>query len=655
MSRVYWFTEDPKKVASVLSEHHNKWVSFGSNPFAQAWLRNSIAYYSTILEPNDWQSALGFTGDQGELIRMSVPQARSLIRQIVTLITKQRLAFSPVSESSETEAIQDARISKALIDQIIRDQKLDALQDVVLEQSLVYGISFLKAAWRTDKGKPYAVDEIKLGETIVPTIAFDGDIEITAPSVYDVYFNARIDNWNELPWAESRSLKNRWDLIAQFPEMEVAILALPSAMTNDRVYDQQAAAADQDDLIYVYEAYHRPCPSLPEGRMLMYSDENTVYYDGPNKYECIPIIPIKPEQVFKSAYGYPQLSNLLPAQEMYDHSLSAIASNQSQLAVQNVLCPRGADVSVQDIGGLNWIYFTPQSTEGGGKPEPMQLLQSAPETFKFADIMKGYMLEISGINTAVRGEPPPGVTSGTAIATLTANALEFLSAPAKSLDLGLEQLMELVFKIYSVFPETEREVMVTGKDNRAYSYKWDKSSIQRVKKIKIVRSNPLMSTLAGRSDVAEKLLQTGMIKSPQQYFRILEGAPTEELYAQELSETDLMAAENEALRRGEPVRALITDDHAEHIRHHTILTNDLKLRMNDPIIANITAHIEEHYALAQSQDPMLTAMVRTGKMPQGQAPMAGGMPPPDAAGMQEPAEPQQAEVAPEAEDLLGRI
>jgi len=48
-------------------------------------------------------------------------------------------------------------------------------------------------------------------------------------------------------------------------------------------------------------------------------------------------------------------------------------------------------------------------------------------------------------------------------------------------------------------------------------------------------------------------------------------------------------------------------------------------------------------------------MVRTGKMPQGQAPMAGGMPPPDAAGMQEPAEPQQAEVAPEAEDLLGRI
>jgi hypothetical protein len=287
----------------------------------------------------------------------------------------------------------------------------------------------------------------------------------------------------------------------------------------------------------------------------------------------------------------------------------------------------------------------------------MNLLQSAPETFKFADVLKGYMLELSGINSAVRGAPPPGVTSGTAIATLTANALEFLSSLGKSIDLALEQCLELCFKIYSVFPETERKVMVTGKDNRAYSYEWSKESVQKIKKIKIVRSNPLMGTLAGRTEVAQQLLNTGMIKSPQQYFRIIEGAPTEELYAQELSETDLMASENEALRRGEPVRALATDDHAVHIQHHSILTNDLKIRMNDPMLQNILAHIEEHSVLAQTTDPMLQAMVRTGKMPQ-MGPQVAGAPMSEPGAEQmpmEPAEEEQAPTANPAEDLVGEM
>lgn len=651
MSKQYWFTEESKKVAGVLSEHHTKWVAHGTNPFCQAWLRNSIAYYSAILEPNDWQSSLGFAGEQGELVKMSVPQARSLMRQIVTLVTKQRLAFSPISESSEMEAVTDARIANALIDQLIREQKMDQKQEFIAEQAGVYGMSFLKVSWRTDKGSPYAVDELRLGETIVPMIAYDGAIEISTPSVYDVYFNSRIENWDDLSWAECRTLKNRWDLVAQYPELEEDILHLKSATTKE-TSNSQATGIDSDDMVFVYEAYHKPCPSLPEGRMLIYGDEKTIFYDDINKYQCIPIIPIKPESVYMSGYGYPQLSNLLPAQEMYDHCLSAIASNQSQLAVQNVLCPRGSDISVQAISGLNWVYFTPQTTEGGGKPEALQLLQSAPESYKFADVLKGYMLEISGINSAVRGSPPPGVTSGTAIATLTANALEFLSSLGKAIDLALEQCMELCFQVYSTFPETDRKVMVTGKDGRAYSYDWNKKSVQKIKKIKILRSNPLMGTLAGRADVAEKLLQTGMIKSPQEYFRIIEGAPQEELYAQELSETDLMSQENEALRRGEPVRALATDDHAVHIQHHSILTNDLKIRMNDQALQEILAHIEEHHMLSQTTDPMLMAMVRTGKMPEGMPMAPGGM----GNAFPEDMQAQEgAQIAEETQDPLGRM
>jgi len=607
----YWFSRSGDEVAKGLQAHHGDWLRWGSNPIIQAWLRNSVAYYSTILEANDWQTSLNYAGEMGELVRMSVPQARQIIRQIITLTTKQRLSFKAIAEASGRDVMQAVKIGNALTESIVTDEDLDQKQEHAVEHACVYGTGFFKTTWRTDRGEPYAVMENQ-------ELLYNGDIEITTPSVYDVYYDYRLENWSDVNWAEVRTIKNRWDLIAQFPDMKEDILRIPRIGVRDRIYDTTTQAQiEQEDMIYVYEVYHKPTPAMPQGRMLFYSDEHTIYYDGPNAYECIPIVPIRPENVHMLGFGYPILSNLLPSQEMYDHSISAIATNQSAFAVQQILCPRGADVSVQDVGGLNFVFFTPQNTEGGGKPEPLQLTQSAPETYKFAEVLKGTMLELSNLNGAVRGQPPPGVTSGTAIATLTANSLEFLSSLSKALDLALERVMEISLRTYKNFAQTPRQITITNQNQKTYSYDFEGKDLEPIKKIRITRSNPLMSTLAGRSDVAEKLLQTGLIKDPQQYFKIIEGAPADELYSTELSETDLMDSENEALQRGEDVLALATDDHPKHIMHHNAILNDPEMRKSSTIVQMVLEHIEEHYRLARETDPGLQAMVRTGQLPQG--------------------------------------
>ncbi len=651
MKRAYWFSEEADKIAKKLCAKQETWLTYSSNPIAEAWIRNSIAYYSAISEANDWQSALGYVGEQGELVKMAVPQARSLIRQIVTLVTKQRLAFTSIAEASGSDVMQAVKIASALTEELIQEQKLDKKSELITEQACIWGLSFLKVGWRTDKGTPYAASEQVVEDMAMPQAVYDGDVEISVPTVFDVYFDARIDDFDNVPWAVVRTIKNRWDMIAQFPELESEIMAIPRIIVRESGVRDHSTDLESDDMIYVYEAYHKPCPALPAGRMIMYSDDRTIYFDGQNRYGCIPLIPVRPEPIHKSGYGYPILSNLLPCQEMYDHSLSAIATNQSATAVQQILCPRGADISSQDVGGLNFVFFTPQNVDGGGKPEPMQLTQSAPETFKFAEVLKGYMLEISGINSAVRGAPPPGVTSGTAIATLTANSLEFMSSLQKSVDMALEGAITLALKTYMEFADVPRSILVTGKNNMAYGYEFTGKDLKAIKKVKINRSNPLMGTIAGRSDIAEKLLQTGLIKSPQQYFRIIEGAPTEELYRQELSETDLQVSENEALMRGEQVLVLATDDHPAHIQYHNMLLNNPEIRKNGQMVGAILQHIEEHNALAQTTDPALQAMVRTGKIPK-MAP-AQAMPTGPVMPEQGPAE-KTAEPAPTAEDNLGR-
>lgn len=621
MSEKYYFLQESEKLAGFLSMHHDTWMQFGSNPLVQAWLRNSIAYYSAILEPNDWQSALGFVGEQGELVRCVINQARSLARQVVTLATKERLYFRCIAESQGADITQAIRLGNALTSRIIQDQQLDRKDELAVEQAYVLGMGFFHVAWRTDKGAPYAAHAND-------TIQYDGDLEITNPTVYDVYFDTRITDWKQLNWAEVKKVHNRYDLIAQHPDLEEHILAVPRIMESTAIRSGVTTALDGDDLINVYECYHKPTPSLPEGRMIVYSNEKTIYYDGPNLYECIPIIPIKPEPVLGMGYGFPAFSNLLPAQEMFDHSISAIATNQSATAVQQIACPRDANIGVHQIGGLNFLLYTPQSAAGGGKPEPLQLTQSAPETFKFAPMLKQEMLELSNLNSAVRGAPPPGVTSGTAIATLTANALEFLNSLSKANDLALEEVMDVSFSIFKKFAKTPRSIAMVGKNMKSQQRDFTGDDLGPIQHIRIQRSNPLMATLAGRSDVAEKLLQTGMLKSPQEYISIIEGQPLSQLYETELSENDLMESENDMLAENKEVFALSTDDHPAHIRKHAALLNDPVIRANGKQVGLILAHMTKHEELAKTEDPFLTAMVRTGKMPDSGPPPPGPPGPP---------------------------
>lgn len=642
----YWFAEeDPMLVVRRLNSNNDLWGKYTTNPVSEAWLRNLIAYYSCILEPNDWQSSLGFTGEQGELVRMAVPQARSIIRQIVSIITKERLAFKAIAETQGSDVMNDVRLGNAVANKIVMDQALDRQDDAAVEAACVMGSGFFKASWRTDQGSPYIQDAN--GVTI-----FDGKVEVSTPLIQDLLWDFRLTTWDQNYWIRVRTMKNRWDLMSQFPELKDYIRQVPKIMYDQTLAFPNNMLPSENDMIYVYEAYHKPTPALPQGRMLMYSDEKTVYFDGPNMYGCLPVIPITPEPIYGMGHGYPIFSNLLPCQEMYDHSLSAIASNHSNLAVQNVACPRNANVSVQAIKGMNFLMYTPQNAAGGGKPEPLNLLQSAPETYKFAEVLSKYMLDVSYLNSAIRGQPPAGVTSGTAIATLTANSLEFLNGLGKANQIALEKLMQLCVNIESTFAQTPRNVTLYGKNNQAFTREYTGEDLSNIKKFEMQRVNPIMQTLGGRVDTAEKLLQAGVVKTAQDYVSILDGAPLSQLTESESSENDLIQAENEAMINQQPVIALITDDHPLHIYKHKALLNDPAVRMNNSMVEEVIAHIEKHKELATTGDPVLMGMATTGKMPQIPPPAPGGPqggPPPGPE--QAPANPEQNAANP-ADDLL---
>jgi hypothetical protein len=649
----YWFTEDAKTVSSTLTGMHGQWSIWGMNPISQAWIRNNIMYYSTVLDPQSWESALSFQGQQGELVKMAVPQARSLIRQLITLLTRQKMAFKAMAERVGADISRDLKLGDALATEIVDTQGLELKRECLVEQAMIHGMSFMKASWRTDKGEFYVVDPDD------DAIMTNGDLEISNHSVFDVFYDFSIEHWRDLDWVEVRTLKNKWTLAAQIPELREQIIAMSPAKAYRGFYQGNYANSASDDMVYVYEAYHKPTPALPSGRMVVYGGEDVILYDGPNPYGRIPVFSMKPETIhgLGMGFGYPFFSNLLPAQEMLDHSFSAIATNQGAFAVQNILVPRGADISAQELGGMNFISYTPQTNLGGGKPEPLQLTQSSPETFKFIDVLLAHMQQISNVNSALRGDPPPGVTSGAAIATLTTNAIEFVNSAARSAQTCMQEVVSCGIDVYRIFAKIDRVLNIKGKNGLFSPKKFNAQDLFHIKGVRITEVNPIMQTLSGRMDLAEKLISNGMVSNTREFLSILDGEPIDRLTDVETSENDLIQSENDDLMEGNPVMILATDDHPTHIREHHMLLNDPERRRNSKHVSLILDHIMKHFEMLKGPnaiDPTLMAVIRTGKIPEGALQEAQQMEMGDAP--TPPGEPAQGSAMPAepAEDMLGR-
>lgn len=631
----WWDSDDTFELVSKLQPYErSNMQAWGNNPVIQSQFRNSLIYFSNVIAPSNWDTSLIFKGKQGELIQMLVPISRSLVRQIVGIVTKQDLYFrclvnpgeGDMSDYGQPNIMETARLGNALCKDIVKTQHLDLKNADAIENGIVTGMSFMYVRWRTDKGPIHVKDA-------EGTQHFKGDLAISVPTVWDVNFDPRIPDPKDWQWVQVREIHNRWDLIAQFPGMKEEILALPSVRKSQASFSIQGPQCpSDDDSVYIWNAYHDLTPALPKGRFIAYGSPTCVLYDDDNHYGELPVKVSRPEAIPGTGLGYPFYSNLVPLQEMYDTCISSIATNNAAFGVQNIITPRGSGINTQAILGMNFISYTPMpGVPNGGKPEALQLTQSAPETYKFTEMLKGLMMEISQVNSALRGDPPPQVSSGTAIATLTATAYETINATAKSSRQMLHEVMLCAINCYRRFASVER-TLGTSTGGQSVTTSFTGKDLDPIKGIDLQEVNPLMQTLSGRMEIANNLMQQGLVTNIKGYFGVMEGAPPEEMYKSELSQEDLVNRENDALIKNEKVVPLNIDDHAYHIMMHSIPLNDPKVRLNAELAGRFLAHIEEHNRLAHEMDPFFAGMVATGKMPGGGPPIPMGMPPADGPG-----------------------
>jgi len=613
MSDTTYFVNKPAEEA--ISKIDKYILNWGKNGFSAGvfsaviatYWRNHSAYYSAIINPDGWTTSLGFTGSQGELVKVTLPVARTLTTQFVTLITRQRLNFEVLTNSTDAIPMQTARIGKALCEDIKAKHNLDEKIAAAAEKTAVLGACFISSTWRSDAGYIYA-------KTPEGNPMYSGDDQIEVHDMLDVVYDWSCEDINNLDWITIKRKRNRYDLMSQYEELADEIASLPSVKDSRQGLTNYGVLSefDNDDMIYVYEFYHRKTPAVPEGRMVAYGSVGTIFYDDVNPYECIPVFPLIFEKINNTSLGYPMFSNLLPAQEMLDHSASVQASNQSAFGVQSLLVPRGSDISTEALSsGLNAIYYSEQQAEGGGIPKPLEMPTTPPEVGNFMRDMNTYLGNISMINDTLRGQPPANVSSGAMAATLSANAMEFLTSAQKSITLLIEKVVNQAIKNFKLFSSMEQLVDIVGIGNITYAKQFKDSDIKSLNKIKVSTMSPMLSSSSGRIQVADSLLQNGLLKNPEMYFQILEGQDVSVLYKDSITEQTAIQAETDAILDGDKVQPLIFDNHPKFIKSYQALLYNPYVRTNGRLVQTVIALMQERMNMEMTimTNPMLAQMV----------------------------------------------
>lgn len=594
-------------------------------------------------------AAVTYGGDSGEQIMVRVNHFHSIIQGLHAIACKERPRFEARALSTDTEALGQARLATALIGAYYRDIGLEEIQEEVGRMAIVLGEGFTALRWNPslgkvtqtktrpvydDSGAPImeeveqttideATGEVSFTMEMQPkteTVPMrEGDVEAQVFSpievIRDLETPKRAMTWAILPYRE-----NVWDLVARYPDRRVELLNLrqtaqrwPRTPWGQGPWDPPKAS---DDMITVWWLYHLPTDACPKGRHAIVAGD-VVVYDAAMPLEEVPVYGCIPELEMGTAQGHSPQFDLLAIQQCTDSVFDTIISSHDALGMQNVIAPNGTKVTPTNISkGLQLLEYTPTAdAPNNGKPEALQLLSISADSFKLLDIGPKLMETLSGLNSVARGDAPPNLKSGTALALVQSLAVAFNSNLQAAVVRHHEKVATGLLKLLQKFAKTTRTAEIAGRTKQSVLAQWSSDKISQVARIAVDIASPLMQTTAGKLQAAQDLLQNGKIATAQEYIEVLTTGNLEPMYESTLSRLTYLRAENEMMMEGKEPTVSAFDDHGVHVREHLGCLDAAEVRADKKLRQVVNDHVMEHFKMWQVMDPGVALLTGQSVMP----------------------------------------
>lgn len=630
---VYFAADTSEKAASYLQQKTKEWfqnisVNNYLNKIKKSWAAYHGNYYSSSHE-------ISFGGEQGELVNLAVNHYSNLCTHMLNMVTGSRPSFQCRAINTDRKSKIQAELGNGLLEYYMREKRLERNIKAAVEYAIVLGSGFVKIEWNSTRGEisDYLDVDSSLivsfdeegnpldedGNILSPIPIYDGDVDFYTLSPFDVAFDPTKESPDLQEWVVIRTFVNRYNLKEKYPEYADKIMAIGTKDSQEHNNRISLSAFSKTEDIPVYELYHKRTEACPEGRFMMYLNNEIVLEDTDMPYKDLPVFRIAPRNILGTPFGYTSMWDILPLQDAVNSLYSTIMTNNNAFGVQNILNPQGNNLKVNQLeGGLNFIEYN----QTVGKPEPLQLTATAPETYNFLSLIERTMETVSGINAVARGNPESSLRSGTALALVQSQALQFMSGLQQSYIQLLEDVGTGLINVLKDFADAPRIAAIAGISNTSKMVTFKSEDLEAINRVVVDVGNALAQTPAGRAQIAENLLQMGLITTPERYLEVLNTGNLKTAFQGITNEIDTINSENETLLKGQSeVIAIATDHHAMHIREHRSVLSDPALRLDSELVARTLAHINEHIRLLQETDPNLLSII-------GEQPLAppGGSP-----------------------------
>jgi hypothetical protein len=640
----YYFAQAPlDKIGECLMDRvENYYIYLNATGMMNLWRRSFAFFYNSAR----LGGRINPVGKKLELQSISMDDYPNLLRNILVLTTANIPAMQTVCANGEEKTLEQNKVSQQILEYEVRNHRVNDYLKQCAEDALWAGEGFIYKGWNPNLGEEVAPDANP--DTMQPVMDENGqqktlhvgDWQFENLTCLDVIRDVDCLSYKSLQWVVVRRFQNKWDLIAQYPQFKDEIQRASWALTDKRNSKFGYSAVNHRDLVPTFEFFHDKTLAVPMGRQTLFLDSDTVLFDGPLAYERRPLYRCAYAELRNNAFGWTVGFSLLPLAEANNRLTSTLLTNVATFGVTRVLNPRGANISLQALAeNLAIIDYTPTGPTGG-KPEVLNMAN--PITKETGDLLKFVnqkMETYASINSTMRNQVDNPEMSGAAMAMQASLALQFNVGFQQSFFETIEELGTGMVYDIKAFANTPREALILGKENQGYLKSYSGKDFDGIRRVAVVTGNPMLNTTAGKVNLADQLLQNGMLPQGEagamKYIQVMNQGKIEPETQYLQSEYQAIQSDKEMLLSGQMPLVQLTDNHPLRMQEVNCLNNNPTIRENPQLGQLVRQYIMQHFQAWLQMPPLLAAALGI-QPPPPQGPSPAPQPPKGQPGQQPP-------------------
>lgn len=511
----------------------------------------------------------------------------------IAQMTRLKPAINIMPTNDEFADKQAARATKMLMDHLWYINDMDHMLQMVHRHKKIFGEAWLFIEWDKDKGDkhPDAGQIDPESGRQIPENLMTGDVCYNLVVPWKILLQLQ-DKFEDCEYIFKISVKHIDNLKKKYPD-HAKQLRIDS---NQFQFDIAALeSARMEDAVVVFDFYHKKNEFEKNGKHIIFTrdvileDKDLGYSHG--SFPCERLTDLDIPDVM---HGVSQYEIVKPIQNMHNNLSTLLAKNIYLMGHAKWVMPKGA-CKIDSLGNDNTIV----QYQGQIPPQLLQTQPNPPEAYMFRDKLREEMDQIYGVHGVSRGQPPQGVTAGTALQFLNEQEAERASTEVAKSNSFIRSVAKKTLAVAGDYyePDDGRMVRIVGKDNRYIIQHFDSANLHKSYDIRIENGNSMSDSKAGKTQRIMELIQYKQdALSPEQAIELLDLGSVDKVTTLLVEAVRSSESENEDLLAGKPVAD--PEEFEDQLVHWRVHTKAMQARsFKEEVPPEMRETLKEHVSI----------------------------------------------------------